>query len=79
MNVSESGYHAWRKRKPSARVQWSELIREEVKRVHVKSKRRYGSPRITKDLNQDGIRVSQPTVAKLMKKSGIKSIIKKKY
>lgn len=79
MNVSESGYHASRIRKPSARSQWKELIRQEVKRVHQESKRSYGSPRITKELNVDGIKVSQPTVAKLMKENGIRSIVKKKY
>ena len=79
MNVSESGYHARSMRKPSARSAWNELIKEEVKRVHRESKRSYGSPRITKDLNEDGIKVSQPTVAKLMKAQGIRSVIKRKY
>lgn len=79
MNVSESGYHVWNKRKPSARAEWNELIKEEVKRVHDKSKKRYGSPRITKDLNEEGIKVSQPTVAKMMRTQGIRSAIKKKF
>lgn len=79
MKVSECGYYAWQKRAPSIRTRKNEYLKIEIKRVHEDSKKRYGSPRITKDLNQDGIKVSQPTVAKLMKEQGIKSVIKKKY
>lgn len=79
MLVSECGYYAWLKRVPSARAHKNEYLKTEIKRVHEDSKRRYGSPRITRELNQDGIMVSQPTVAKLMKAQGIKSIIKKKF
>ena len=43
------------------------------------SKGRYGSPRITKELNVDGVRVSQPRIARLMGRNGIKSIMKRKY
>lgn len=79
MKVSECGYYAWLKRVPSARACKNEYLKVEIVRVHDASKKRYGSPRITKDLNQDGIKVSQPTVAKLMKEQGIKSVIKKKF
>ena len=43
------------------------------------SKGRYGSPRITKELNADGVRVSRPRIARLMGRNGIKSIMKQKY
>ncbi len=79
MKVSESGYHAWRKRQPSKTSRRRENLVVEIKRVHQASRKRYGSPRITKDLNAEGIKVSQPTIAKLMRKEGIRSIIKKKY
>jgi len=79
MNVSESGYHAWLIRRPSRQSMRRSELTVKIKDVHEQSKKRYGSPRITKELNESGIKVSQPTVAKLMKKSGIKSIIRKKY
>ena len=44
-----------------------------------KSKKRYGSPKIAKVLNNQGIKVSQKRVARRMKALGIKSIIVKKY
>lgn len=79
MKVSECGYYAWVKRKPSLRACRTENLVAAIKRVYQSSRQRYGSPRITRDLNQDGIRVSQPTVAKLMRSHGIRSIVKKKY
>jgi len=43
------------------------------------SNRVYGSPNITIALNREGIQVSLGTVARLMRKHGIKSKIRKKY
>ena len=42
-----------------------------------KSKKRYGSPKIAKVLNSQGIKVSQKMVARGMKKLGLRSIIVK--
>ena len=79
MKVTVSGYHAWIKRKPSARSSRREHLKVEIKLFHDRSKKRCGSPRITKDLNENGAKVSQPTVAKIMKETGLKSLIKRKY
>ena len=43
------------------------------------SKCRYGSPKITKVLNNQGIKVSQKRVARRMKFLGLRSIIVKKF
>lgn len=43
------------------------------------SKGRYGSPRIASELRCDGITASRPRIARLMKKHGIRSIMKRKY
>ena len=40
---------------------------------------RYGSPRITKELNVQGLKASKPLVAKLMRNESIRSIVKKRY
>lgn len=74
-----SGYHSWLKRKPSVRSFYREHLKVEIKRFHDRSKKRYGSPRITKDLNENGTKVSQPTVAKLMKEAGLRSLIRRKF
>src|SRR5690606_27941332 len=56
----------------------AELL-ERLKAVHTMSKGRYGSPRITKELNAEGIKVSRPRIARLMSRNGIKSIMRRKY
>lgn len=79
MKVSVSGYYKWKHRVPTAREEYNKFLVNEIKKVHGTSKRRYGSPRITKELKMQGIKASQPLVAKLMKKEKIRSIIKRKF
>ena len=51
----------------------------EIKRIFEESKCRYGSPKITKVLNEQGVKVSQKRVARRMKELGIRSIVVKKF
>ena len=51
----------------------------EIKRIYDESKGRYGSPKITKVLNNKGIKVSQKRVTRRMKFLGLRSIVVKKY
>ena len=51
----------------------------EIKRIFNNSKKRYGSPKITKQLNIEGFKVSQKRVAKRMKILKLRSITVKKY
>lgn len=79
MKVSSSAYYKWITRVPSIRELHNAYLLTEIRKSYRLSKRRYGSPRITQDLKMQGIRASQPLVAKLMKREQIRSIIKKKY
>ena len=79
LKVSRSGYYDWFQYRPSKRTNENEAILKEIKTSFSASKGRYGSPRITKDLTDQGLYVSRPRVARLMKKANIKSIIQKKY
>jgi len=71
--VSGSGYHAWAAR-PASRT---ELRRGEllaaIEEVHAEVKGRYGSPRMTAELNDRGFPCAENTVAKLMKEHGIRA------
>lgn len=79
MKVSSSGYYKWLHKVPSKREQYNSFLTKEIRQIYISSKRRYGSPRITKELKMREIRASQPLIAKLMSKDGIRSIIKKKF
>ena len=79
MKVSSSGYYKWLHKEPSARAIHNAFLVQQIKRIHKQSKQTYGSPRIKKELNAEGIKVSQPLVARLMREEQIRSIIKRKY
>ena len=51
----------------------------EIKKIYNDSKGRYGSPKITKILKNEGIEVSQKRVARRMQLLGLRSITIKKY
>lgn len=51
----------------------------EIIKIFNESKGRYGSPKITKILNKQGIQVSQKRVGRRMKNLGLRSITIKKF
>jgi len=55
------------------------MLEQEIRNAFQESKGRYGSPRITKALNQKRIKVSRPRVARIMKRIHLRSIVKKKF
>jgi len=79
LKVSRSGYYSWIKRPKSKRMRDEEMLIEEIKKIHEKSRRTYGSPRITEELNDNGIKCGKKRIARIMKKSGVRAKIKRKY
>lgn len=77
--VGKSSFYEWLKRKPSLRNHKDTEHQEQVEQAYFKAKQRYGSPRITAELNAQNIKISRPKVAKLMKKLGLCSKIGKKF
>jgi len=79
LQVSKSGYYKWTKKIPSKRSLINASLVKEIYRIYNSSRCRYGSPRVTKELNVIGLKASKPLVAKLMRKESLRSIIRKKY
>lgn len=79
LEVSKSGYYKWLQWQPGKRVLFNQQLMKEIKQIHKISKGRYGSPRITKELQMQGIKASKPLVARLMRKENIRSIIRRKF
>lgn len=77
--VSRSGFYSWQKGIVSNRSIENEHLTERILKIYQDSKKRYGSPRITKELKHQGFKISRPRVAKLMKQAKIWSIVKKKF
>jgi len=66
-NVSESGYYAWLKRKPSARTLANLALGDRIEAIHRQSRSTYGRPRIQAELKDNGVRTSDKRVARLMR------------
>ena len=79
LKASRSGYYAWRNRKPSTRQQGNERLLEHIWEAHRKSRRLYGSPKITLELNEQGLRCGKNRVARIMKDNGIRSEVKRRF
>jgi transposase InsO family protein len=79
MKVSRSAYYQWLKGKPSERSIENQNLTVQIKRIYSLSKKRYGSPKIAAELREMGQKASRPRVARIMKREGLYSIIKKKY
>lgn len=71
LNVSRSGYYKYISWKPSSHTIENNLIRAEIKQIFDEHKGRYGSSRISKELENKGILVSRKRVAKLMRMDGL--------
>lgn len=78
LKVSRSGYHAWRKRNPSARQRKNKEVLSEIQAIHQRSRGSYGSPRITQVLQQTGWQVNTKRVARLMRQAGIRSCYRRR-
>lgn len=79
LGVSRSGYHAWRKRRPSSRQKHKEAVQKKIQGIYNKSYQNYGAPKITKKLRQDGEIIAERTVGSYMREMGIKAQYVKPY
>lgn len=64
---------------PSNRSIEKQMLDAEILDVFMNSKKRYGSPRVTRELHKKNIKVSRVRVARMMKKAKLRSIVKKKF
>jgi transposase InsO family protein len=79
LQVSRSGYYAWRRRAPSATAQWRAELTEQIRQVHRTSREVYGAPRVHRELLAAEVRCSRKTVAKLMRRAGIRSKMRRRF
>jgi len=79
LGVSKSGYYAWRTRPESARSVDNRRLLNEIKSVHGKSKKTYGSPRVHVQLVTQGEACSRGRVERLMSANGIRAKQKRKF
>jgi len=73
LNVSPSGFYAWRKRPVSAQEMANRRLIERIKAVYYESHQTYGSPRVHVELKAQGIACSVNRVARLMRLEGLRA------
>ncbi|GHO97563.1 transposase [Reticulibacter mediterranei] len=71
LDVSESGFYAWRKRLPCQRKREDAHLTEEIRQGFAAHQGRYGSPRLQVELRDQGRQVSRKRVARLMREAGL--------
>jgi transposase InsO family protein len=67
LDVSPSGYYAWRTRPVSAREMANRQLIEKIRAAHSASYETYGSPRVLCELRAGGLTCSRNRVARLMR------------
>ena len=80
LQVSRSGYYAWRRRSKSLRELENEVLLEEIIRIHESSRGTYGSKKISHEINRRSDRpVNHKRIERIMRENGIQSKTRRKY
>jgi putative transposase len=79
LGVSRSGYYAWLVRLESVRSVENRQLLPLIRQAYLKSRRTYGSPRVTDELRDQGYTYNEKRVARLMRLHGIRPKTVKKF
>jgi transposase InsO family protein len=79
LQVSRSGYYAWRRRPVSAREMANQQLTQQIEEIHQRSRQTYGSPRIQAELADNGVTCGHNRVARLMQQAGLRAKQKRKF
>jgi transposase InsO family protein len=80
LEVSRSGFYAWRDRPESARSQRQKELVSEMQTIHQdRDLKNYGSPRMRDELVSRGYDVSENTVARLMREHDLRATGSRKF
>jgi transposase InsO family protein len=73
LKVSRAGYYAWLGRPESPRAARVCGLLDSIREIHRESDGTYGSPRVYRELKARGIACCEKTVAKLMRRNGLRA------
>ncbi len=79
LRVSRSGFYAWLRRKPSHRDLENERLRPKIAEAFKRGRGTYESPRVEKDLVDQGYEICRRRVARLMRGLGLKGVFPRKF
>jgi putative transposase len=78
LDLSSSGYYAWLRRPPSKRAKRDAELVVQIRTAYDENRQVYGRPRIHAELKDNGERVGEKRVGRLMKAEGIEGVSRRK-
>jgi putative transposase len=79
LEVSTSGYYAWRSRPVSKRAQRDTVLLRHIRTAHTASRETYGVPRVWRELREAGVGVGRDRVARLMRSAGLHGVSRRRF
>src|SRR4051794_12042228 len=79
LGVSQSGYFTWRDRPACRRQREDVVVLAHVRSAFALSNSTYGSPRMTRELQDAGLVVGRRRVARLMRDNGLRARQKRRF
>jgi putative transposase len=83
LGVSRAGYYAWLGRQgraePGPRQKRRAELAGQIRRVHERSRRTYGSPRVYRALKAGEVACRENAVARVMRAEGIRSVVRRRF
>ena len=79
LDVSVSGFYAWKSRAPSKRQLDDMILLAHIRAQFATSNETYGAPRMHAELTEDGFKAGRHRVARLMRDNDLKALQKRRY
>lgn len=79
LQVSRAGFYKWRAHPLAERVKADAVLAARIRAMHTGRRRAYGSPRVHRELRDQGVRHGEKRVARVMRQEGIRAVAPKQY
>jgi transposase InsO family protein len=79
LGVSRAGFYAAQKREVRQREEADQRLLVEIRSIHRRSKRRYGSPRVHAELKANGVHCGRKRIERLMREDGLRAKKKRRW
>ena len=79
LQVSRSGFYAWRRRPPSKRRRQEGRLQAEIRAAHERARWTYGPERLQRDLAAHGVRVGVHRIKRIRRQLGLRCRQKRRY
>jgi len=79
LDVTPQGYYAWKKRPTSKRTRTNGAALVHIRAIHRRHRQNYGSPRMRRELREEGFNLGKHRVARLMREDGLRARTARKF